>query len=61
MPDGAKVLSFLILNCAGHRVSKVSGDLNKESEFSITARAKIKAGLDVRSSEFVPINFLGLN
>ena len=37
-PCGCKMLEFVLVNRVGHRVGKVSGDLNQESRSSIIKR-----------------------
>lgn len=39
LPDGTAEKTFWILNPAGHRIGKVSGDLKKENYISIYNRA----------------------
>ena len=38
LPDGSRILSFWVVNRAGHRIGKATGDLNEETE----AQIKIK-------------------
>lgn len=42
MPDGTAIKSFWILNGAGHRISKVTGNLKEESYGVIFRRALTK-------------------
>ena len=40
LPDGCRILAFLVVNWAGQRVGKVSGDLNVETAEQILAKFK---------------------
>lgn len=42
LPDGSRIFTILLLNGAGHRVGKVSGDLNSETEHDIRLRAIVR-------------------
>ena len=44
LPDGTAIKGFWILNPAGHRIGKVTGDLKTENYISIYKRA-LKAAL----------------
>jgi len=38
LPDGTRILSFWVVNGSGHRVGKISGDLNLETEDEIKSK-----------------------
>ena len=38
LPDGCRILAFWIVNGAGHRIGKISGDLNVETEEEIRSK-----------------------
>jgi hypothetical protein len=48
LPDGSAIKTFLILNGSGHRIGKVSGDLQEESYGVIYKRA-LKKCLKLRN------------
>lgn len=43
LPDGILLLEFHIVNPNGHRIAKVSGDLNEETALEIRHRAAAEA------------------
>ena len=38
LPDGCRILAFWIVNWAGNRIGKISGDMNVETEDEIRAK-----------------------